>query len=434
MSGATATVRVDALVFGGQGIATLPSGKRVFAYNALPGELVRIEIQRRYASYEVGRVVQVLEPSPDRIEPAEPHFLSCSPWQVLRYAAENTWKQRIAHQLLRFGTRLELPELPFVSPAEPFRYRNKMEFGLTGQDGPELLLFERGGRSRIGVTGCLLAHPVVDETVRRVLEALHAEGVPARALASVRVRASSLGQSLVELTVTDPGFPRLPALLQAADGVAVLLAGSPPLRPPRLLHGAGCRQIEERLLGRTFRLGLRSFFQIHVAAFQQVLECMRSLLAGEKHVVDLYAGVGAIGLSLDAPRLTLVECDREAAQLCEVNRKLTGRTDAEVVASEAEAALHHLHPGAAVVLDPPRGGLHRRVVCGILDRRPRRLLYLSCNPSTQARDVARLLSGYRLESVYGFNFFPRTPHIETLVEMTRQDLPATPVSGSLGPR
>jgi 23S rRNA (uracil1939-C5)-methyltransferase len=151
-----------------------------------------------------------------------------------------------------------------------------------------------------------------------------------------------------------------------------------------------------------------SFFQVNLPVFEEALKTIKKLIKG-KNIVDMYSGVGTIGITIGAT--TLVESDESNIIMAQKN---AGK-GVEVVHATSETALDYITPTCTLVVDPPRAGLHRSVVDKIAEVRPMQVVYLSCNPSTQARDIKLLEEHYKITYAQGFNFFPRTPHIESLI-------------------
>jgi 23S rRNA (uracil1939-C5)-methyltransferase len=168
----------------------------------------------------------------------------------------------------------------------------------------------------------------------------------------------------------------------------------------------------------TFTYDVDSFFQVNLPVFEQALSRISGQLS-TPDLVDMYAGVGSIGLCVASRAVTLVELDLPTATMAGVNAAASS-LKTEVVKTSAEASLDYITPDVPLVLDPPRAGLHPSVTTRLLDVRPPKIVYLSCNPATQARDVAALTAEYDIEHFEVFNFFPRTPHIETLAVLTRR--------------
>ena len=181
------------------------------------------------------------------------------------------------------------------------------------------------------------------------------------------------------------------------------------------------------MLGVPFRYVAEGFFQVNLPVYEQALTDMaawiRTAPVGSSNApatVDMYSGVGTIGLTIGGKHATLVEINEHAVKEMQRNIHALGREhNAKAVLAASEQALDYIHPDNLIIVDPPRAGLHADVVSRLLEKLPPRIVYLSCNPVTQARDVALLSEKYRIVHHQGYNFFPRTPHIENLVVLDR---------------
>jgi 23S rRNA (uracil1939-C5)-methyltransferase len=194
-----------------------------------------------------------------------------------------------------------------------------------------------------------------------------------------------------------------------------------------LLHAHGSPILEEVVLGRPFRFSDRSFFQINIPVYEKALSDIRNFVAPDVPVYDLYAGVGTIGITVGGAGVVFVESDEETAVFLRENCLQNNMPDPTIFAAPAEKALTAVPTDATVILDPPRAGVHPRVIRRVAESLPRRIIYLSCNPTTQGQDLAALLERYHLAFFRAYNFFPRTPHIETLAVLDRSR-DADPVS------
>lgn len=410
------TVRIDKIVHGGQGIGRTETGKTVFVWNALPGETVQARIIKQKRSYAEAIAETIDNPSDDRISPAEPgHYLATSPWQMMTYAAENEAKQAIVRELF-MQAHVPVPEFQLHAPESEWHYRNKMEYSFWGDDdGLHLALHKRGSHGKQIVQGSSLALPAVDRAANAVLDALRLANVRAGDLKTVVVRCSQNGAAVAALYVKPAEFAALP-LPTGVQGLRIYHSDprSPASVPTELLHEQGDVTLRDELAGTTLGYDVDSFFQVNLPIFGQALAHIKDRCQADP--VDMYAGVGSIGLSVARHAVDLIELHPATAAMARVNlaaSKLKGN----VVEASTEKALEHISGDRPVILDPPRAGLHQKVVQRLLEARPPQVIYLSCNPATQARDLALLAERYRVAGFEAYNFFPRTPHIETLAEL-----------------
>lgn len=407
-------VTITKLVHGGQGLGTLADGRKVFVWGALPGEKVTVRIIKKKHSYAEAIAEEIVEASPLRVEAREPNYLATSPWQIVPFEAENDYKKRIVNELF-VQAHVPIPDFAMTSAGDEWHYRNKMEYSFWGDDeGLHLALHNRGSHRKTIVQGSELALPAIDRAANAVLQELRkVADLRAGDLKTVIVRCSQDGQAAAALYVKPKQFPKL-SLPDGLQGLRVYHSNpkSPASVPTELLQEEGDARLRDTLLGRPFTYDVDSFFQVNLPIFEQALQRIKDHLPNSDTVVDMYAGVGSIGLSVANKAVQLVELDPATAAMARVNAAASG-IDAEVVEASTEKVLEHIVSDKPVIFDPPRAGLHDKVVARTLEVKPPRVLYLSCNPATQARDLAALQEAYNITYFEGFNFFPHTPHIET---------------------
>lgn len=409
------TVRVEKLVHGGQGIGALPDGRRVFVWNALPGETVETRLIKRKKDYAEAIAETVVKPSPERIEPREANYLATSPWQIMNFAAENTYKKQIVQEIFT-REHIVLPGFEFVALKQEWHYRNKMEYSFWGdEDGLHLALHRRGSHGKQIVTGSKLAMPAVDSVANAVLDELRKYQIRAGDLKSLIVRCNQQGDAVASLFTKHEDFMQL-NLSKVVQGLRVYHSNpkSPASVPTRLLYEIGNVRLADTLLGQNFTYDVDSFFQVNVPIFERVLSMIKARITGS--VVDMYGGVGSIGLSVGSHSI-IVEIDHATAAMAKYN---VAGTAGQVIHASAEKALQYISKDWILIVDPPRAGLHKDVINRIAEVQPSKIVYLSCNPVTQARDIKMLDSIYDISFFEGYNFFPRTPHIETLAILQRK--------------
>jgi len=174
--------------------------------------------------------------------------------------------------------------------------------------------------------------------------------------------------------------------------------------------------LTDTILDVPFAYAVEGFFQINIPVYEQALREMKEWVSADKPTVDLYSGVGTIGLTIGGENVTMVEINEHAVREMKRNITALDREKAvQAILAPSETALEHINSESTIIVDPPRAGLHADVVGKLIEASPERIIYLSCNPVTQARDVALLAEKYGVKHHMGYNFFPRTPHIEHLV-------------------
>jgi 23S rRNA (uracil1939-C5)-methyltransferase len=425
---------VDSLAFGGAGVARL-NGYVVFVADGMPGDRVRAEVQKSKRAYAEARTIEVLEPGPDRIEPRAAH--PGAPWQVLPYERQLEVKQVQVEDALRRIGRLDEFELePIVPAIETWRYRNKLEYSFgTAPHGRLVCGFHAPGRWEeiVELTDCLLASEPANLARERVVEWCRAAGLAAfdrrtheGFLRNLVVREGRRTGELQVRLVTSPGELDREGLIAAAGPVSGLLWTRTDSVAETTQEGetellAGSEHLEEEIGGMRVRIASNAFFQTNTEMAERLygLAIDYAAPAGTERVYDLYCGIGTIGL-LMAPRVAEVwglELVEEAIADAIANARLNEVENTRFFAGDVRLALRELVQEAGrpdtVIVDPPRSGLSQKVVRRIIEAAPRRIVYVSCNPTTLAPNAAQLVeAGYVLRRVRPVDMFPQTPHIE----------------------
>ncbi len=406
-------VTIDKLVHGGQGIGTLENGKKALVWGVLPGEKVTFYATKVRRDFVEGVVKDVVKASSHRIDPRDDLYISTSPWQIMPYDLENdTKKQILADTLARAGINYDKP-LTFHFNAEQWNYRNKMEYSFYGDDdGLHLALFNRGSHRKQAVDGSSLARPEIDIVANKICKILDKNKIRASDLKSVVIRCDQKGACVVAVYVRNQEFKEIAGLNNVAKGIVVTYSNpkSPASVRTQDLYKFGDISLTDTLLVKPVSYDVFSFFQGNLPIFQKTLKDISDEV-NESPAIDMFSGVGAIGLSLPSVSI-LVESDANNVVWA---RKNTGlERSAEVIHATSERALEYIDSMHVLIVDPPRSGLHKDLTDQILNAEPPKVLYLSCNPSTQARDLSILQERYAIKQITGYNYFPRTPHIESL--------------------
>lgn len=421
-------VVLDKIVGGGQALGTLADGRKLFAWGGLPSERVIVQPTKKKTNYIEGIVTEILQASPERVVPRDDtSYLSTSPWQILSFDAEQRHKAELIEEAFALHG-IKLPEsIDIYSDGNEYNYRNKVEFSWYGDDssGVEMLhlaFFRRGSKGKIIVDDSALLPPEMIQLARRIRDTLQSAGVNARQLKTLLIRCDASRNCVWQLYVKDTPCDFADTLLNAdlpAQGGEVVY--STPKSPASViterLARIGDTVLTDTVLGVPFRYATEGFFQVNLPVYEQALRDMKQWVddttASTHGVLDLYSGVGSIGLTIGGPNVTLIEINEHAVR--EMKRNITELgSSATPVLAASEQALDYITTDKIVIIDPPRAGLHAAVVAKLLEARPPRIIYLSCNPVTQARDIALLADAYKIKTYKGYNFFPRTPHIEGL--------------------
>ena len=478
---------VTSLALGGAGVAR--TGELVvFVTGAYPGERVRARVVKRRSSWAEAQLVEVLERSADRVQAPCVHYgRECGGCrqQDLAYPVQVAWKTRqVSETLARIGGLRDVPVEPCVPSPEVFRYRNKMEFSFqSAPDGATWLGLHRRGKfdESFDLSECWLASALTNRVVAQTRAFANAAGWPAyhprfhtglvRFLAVRHL--PSTGQAAVNLIAARADVPEVErwarevAALDPAIRSVVLnvndaranIAASDASRE-RVLHGTAT--IEERLCGLTFEATAHSFLQTNSAQAEALYAAAveAAALTGTERVLDVYCGAGTISLALARHALEVVGIESVEPAVADARRNAArnGIKNARFACGDARAVLRawaharagrRTTPGEArardakapldpqayvplepdvVLVDPPRAGLHERVIERVAELAPLRIVYVSCNPATLARDLALFArAGYATTRVRPFDMFPHTPHVECVATLSATSAsPGTP--------
>ena len=404
----TFDIQLEKLTYGGEAMGRLPDNRAVFVPFGLPGERVRVRLTEEKKNFARGEIVEIIEPSPERIEAKCKHFGACGGchYQHLPYERQLQAKRSILiDQLQRIGKIENPPVQPMVSSPQPWNYRNHVQFHLTdeGQLGYVSPLLQGEGGGVMEITECHLPEIPINELWTQL------DFEPRTGIERVSLRLGADGERMLILESDSPEPPDLG--IEADVSVVHLYAGNAVVM-------AGSDHILMRMLGRDFKVSAGSFFQVNTVMAEKMVEHLIAHLpiTTSHTVLDVYCGVGLFSAFL-APRcgrLIGIESSESACEDFAVNLDEFGNV--ELYEAEAEAVIPHLEAQPDIVLvDPPRAGLDKAVVDGILKWNPRIVAYVSCDPSTLARDAARLINGgYTLKDVTPFDMFPQTYHIESI--------------------
>ena len=445
--GAELELRVESLAYGGNGIARLEApadgrgGYVVFVSGAIPGDRVRAVITKRKRGYAEARTLEVLEPSPERIAPARRS--PGAPWQVLPYERQLAVKhEQVRDALTRIG-RLEGFALDDIVPAvEQWRYRNKLEYSFgTASDGTLVCGFHAPGswHEIVPVTDCLLASERSNVAREQVLAWCRSQGLAAMdrrthtgLLRNLVVREGRRTGALQVRIVTGPGELDTASLAAAVECDGLMWTRTDALAESTVGGDtsliAGAPALLEEIGGLEVAISPLAFFQTNTEMAEKLYAIAADLAAleGWERVYDLYCGIGTVGLSVAARAGEVwgLEIVEEAVADAIANARRNEISNAKFFAGDVRIALRELVDEASrpdvCMIDPPRAGLSQKVVRRIIEAAPRRIVYISCNPTTLAPNAAQLVeAGYVLRRVVPVDMFPQTPHIECVAVLER---------------
>ncbi len=440
----------------GMAVGRDESGRVVFVKGAAPGDRVDVQIAGKRKGYWTGYPVRFLEYSPNRVEPTCQHFGICGgcTWQHLNYDCQLTEKSKIVQNaLVRIGKVEHTAIEEILSSPHPFYYRNKMEFSFS--QARWLLPGETSDVESLGALGlhppgffdkvvdihqCHLMHSLADD-IRNYVRALAMEhrwpfyhaGTGQGLLRSMIIRHTTLGQwMLVVCFAKENDAVRQTLLERVADRFEQLTSiyyvinskANDSLFDLDFKHWRGTAKIEECLGSCRYLIGPKSFFQTNAYQAQRLYDLVRSYadLQADETVYDLYSGTGSIAIYLaaDCRQVIGIEEVEAAVNDAHENGKLNEMSNVHFIAGDTARAFvptlfDQYGPPDVVVTDPPRAGMDVKVVNTILAAAPKRIVYVSCNPATQARDIELMSSHYLVERMRAVDMFPQTSHIENVV-------------------
>jgi 23S rRNA (uracil1939-C5)-methyltransferase len=417
-------VTVEKGVYRGLGLAR-HEGQVVFVPRAFPNDRVRVRVETARPGYVQGRSEAILTASADRRPSPCPYVPRCGgcAYQELDYAAQLRLKEDVLRESLRrAGAPWEGEVGVRGSPEEGWRLRASFHVQMQGR---QVLvgLHEEGTRRVVDLDVCLQLSPTMNAAVRGLRAALQERPDQARHVRSVDLLESPSGEALVAAVETDLSGPEAVELGGLAEGAPGLTGfGAIVSRPHRFLLLRGDPHVTAKAAGFSFRAHVSSFFQGNRFLVDELAGAVAGLVPPGGPVLDLYAGVGlfAIPLAAGASEVVAVETSATAVEDAAANVEAVGLSNVRVQKADVEEALRQRRPQAEerIVLDPPRTGAGPSVAMLIAERRPRVVVYVSCDPPTLGRDLAVFArQGYRPDHVQAFDLFPDTYHLETVVRL-----------------
>ena len=442
-------LRIEGYGSAGEGVARL-EGQAVFVKGALAGEVCQVQLLKVGKSAAWGRVTQVLTPVPSRQSPDCPRYPRCGGCQLrhMTYAEELRFKrQKVQDALQRIGGWTGRVEKIHGAEA-PDRYRNKIQFPVA--DGPRVGFFRARSHEVIDAEDCLL-QPLAATRLREAFKLwmeryqvpAYDERVHGGLIRHFYVRVNRRGHSLCAVIANGTDLPHQEELVQALRRAEPDLAGvvlSVNQEKTNVILGKthrclwGRDYLEDTLCGLTFRLSVPSFYQVNREQAEVLYGRALAFagLTGRETVLDLYCGIGTITLVMarQAGRAIGAEVIPAAVEDAKANAARNEVTNAEFLCADAAQAAQTLADRGlrpdVICVDPPRKGLAPAVIDAIVQMAPQRLVYVSCDPATLARDVKRMEEqGYVLQRAEAVDLFPRTAHVETVVLLSRETNPLT---------
>jgi len=423
--------KIETLAYGGRGIARR-EGYVVFINGGLPGDTVRARVTKSKKGYAEANTIELVTPSPDRLPDTDIHQEEAcpgAPWQALSYETQLAYKEeQVKDALGRIGHLEGFTLDPIVPAIEQWRYRNKVEYSFGEQEGQLVLGFHPRGRwdQVLDIEDCRLSSEASNKAKNDVLDWAKGEGLTAYdphdhrgILRNLVVREGMrTGQVQTRLVTSLANFPKPPVDLHTTiDGPSGGTTG-----PTGVL---GEEMLREKIFDLNIQLSHDSFFQTNTGMAEKLYTVAREFagLTGAEKLFDLYCGVGTIGLSMasEAKQVWGLEIVKDAITNAKRNAITNNISNAKFVAANARTGLGPLIEEAGkpdvITIDPPRAGLSAKIVRRLIECEAKRIVYISCNPTTLAPNAAQLVeAGYKLNRVRPVDMFPQTPHIECVAQ------------------
>ena len=440
------TCRIDTLGAQGEGICR-EMGQILFIPYALPGETVRAQVQKVTKSLAFGRLLDVLSPSPDRVAPPCSYFGRCGgcSLQHLDYQGQLVHKSKQIQEAMQRVGKIKMPVPPAVGLDEPWRYRNKTALPVQEIGGqPYAGYYAPRSHRLVPITSCLIAHPACDDATRAVTGWMREQGIAAfneeensGLIRHLVTRVNALDEVMVILAINGKHLPNAPELIKSLQNalprfhslhLTFQTTGDNVILGETSQSLYGDKSFVDWACGLSFELSPLSFFQVNSKVSQRMYE--RALLWADLQpddtAVDLYSGAGAITLLAagQCKRPIGFEISIESVENARSNALRNHADNAFFHLGEAEILLPQmLEAGLAadvVFLDPPRKGAHSDVLKAIAKAQPRRIIYISCHPASQARDAALLGAlGYHAALCQPYDMFCQTAQVENVMSFER---------------
>jgi len=448
----------------GVSVAKAPDGKVIFIPNVVPGDVIDVQTFKKRKAYYEGKAVHFHKYSEDRIEPRCPHFGSCGgcKWQNMDYKKQLFYKnQEVYNNLKRIG-KIDLPEFePIAGPEEQFFYRNKMEFSFSNARWMTEAEIQSGveyeNRNALGfhipkmwdkildITDCYLQEDPSNAIRNEIRDFANANNLAffnprehSGLLRTLMIRTASTGEIMVLIQFFEDDkaarelvldhliakFPQITSLQYVINSKA-----NDTLYDQDVILYKGRDYILEEMEGLKFSINAKSFYQTNSAQAYELYKITREFagLTGKELVYDLYTGTGTIAqfVSKMAGKVIGVEAVPEAIADAKVNAERNNITNCEFFVGDMKVVFNdefistHGHPDV-IITDPPRDGMHKDVVDQILKIAPQKVVYVSCNSATQARDLALMDADYEVTRVRPVDMFPQTHHVENVVLLEKR--------------
>ncbi|GIW65892.1 MAG: 23S rRNA (uracil-5-)-methyltransferase RumA [Candidatus Parcubacteria bacterium] len=397
------------------------NGKIVFSYGIIPGERAKIIITKEKNNFIEGELEEVIISSPYRINPKESHYLSCSPWQTFDYKLQIELKKNLLKEIFFKFSKYEIDINHFYPASQIFEYRTKIEYSFLEEKNKYFFAFYKRGSFNKKIKlkeGCLLIDREVNNIALDILDQINKKKI--KNLKSLIIRKTRRTKDCHFALLTTNKNQSFIYKNDKISGFALIFSNPQTSISSfdEVINFYGREYLKETILNLEINYPYNSFFQNNIELFEEALRVMIKDSEFFSKIVDLYSGVGVIGLSLKdkSKKILAIDIDNQAIFYAKLNAKLNKVKNFQAICLASEKIpLEILENTDLLILDPPRPGLHPKLIDLIIKTKPYNIFYLSCNPITQARDFNLLKDNYRLKEIYAFDFYPNTPHLECLI-------------------
>lgn len=409
--------KVTGITHKGEGVARI-DGKAVFVPFALPGEEIELTVIEDKRNYAYGRLEKIINASPHRTEPLCPHYYTCGgcSFQHVGYEEQMRLKRQIVSDAINRIGKIDCKINEVEKSSFPYRYRNKVTWHVENE---KLGYYQLESHNLVPINTCLLIKEdmeKISQKISRLLKDIKYEGK-----GEIIIRQSSYNRKIMLVFNLSP-FAKdkvLPFLKDEADSIYCY-------QGKKLIHLYGDLYLEEKIGNNIFRLSPVSFFQVNREQNEKIIDFIKRYLNlnGKETLLDAYCGVGSIGISLAdrAGEVLGIENNREAVRNAQYNAHNNQLLNCRFLSGDCEKILPSRKEKFDVaIVDPPRSGLKKEVVISLIKAAPEKIVYVSCNPATLARDLNLLESGgYKVIEIQPFDMFSQTYHVENVALMAKK--------------
>lgn len=421
-------VSIEKIIYPGKSLVR-PQGKVILTDEGLPGENVEVELPRERKNYIAAKTTKILSLSPERTAPRCSHAQICSVYQYIKYPFQVKIKTAQIEEIFSPLLKTAPPNVLFRPASSIWGYRNKISLKVLWKNNQPCFAYHlpKSRHQFVKIKECFLVSEQVNRLLESLLNILARHSLCQIKEIVVKESISTKQQLLVFYGKHLKDSGRLSGILDELKelfplkGIVYIDTRT---ASRHLIWGK--EVIEENVLGRVFLIGAESFFQVNVPMLQCLLKDMEQALSltGTETIADLYCGTGLFGIIFapHAKQVVSVESAAENTALLKRNAQANHINNLTVLEGDCRRLIAQTlrRPADILIIDPPRKGLDKSLHAQILQKPPRLIAYISCNPVTLARDIQTLLDAYRLTSLYSYDFFPHTPHIETLAILERK--------------